>query len=55
MMAIWKDSSVSIRTLCWILLIAIVLVCMLPLLLTQFSMVDFTDSNPPYERKALLG
>ena len=45
MMAIWKDSSVSIRTLCWILLIAIVLVCMLPLLLTQFSIVDFTDTG----------
>lgn len=45
MMAIWKDSSVSIRTLCWILLIAIVLICILPLLLTQFSIVDFTDTG----------
>jgi len=35
----------SVRRLFWILLVAIILICMLPLLLTQFSIVDFTTTG----------
>ena len=41
----WSLNKMSVRRLFWILLVAIILICMLPLLLTQFSIVDFTTTG----------
>lgn len=42
---IWTGSNISIRQIFWIFLISIVLICLLPLLLTQFSIIDFTNTG----------
>lgn len=41
----WNGFNISIRQIFLILLIAIILICLLPLLLTQFSVVDFTKTG----------
>lgn len=42
---IWTGSNISIRQIFWIFLISIVLICLLPLLLTQFPIIDFTNTG----------
>lgn len=37
--------EINIRQIFWIFLIAIILICLLPLLLTQFSVLDFTNTG----------
>ena len=41
----WSFNKISVRRLFWILLAATILICLLPLLLTQFSVVDFTNTG----------
>lgn len=41
----WSINRISVRRLFWILVVATILICLLPLLLTRFSVVDFTNTG----------
>lgn len=40
-----RTNNINIRHIIWILVVATILICLLPLLLTRFSVVDFTNTG----------
>lgn len=41
----WTGYEINIRKITWFLIISIILICLLPILLTQFSIIDFTNTG----------